>query len=180
MFYTEEQIKKLAAVTSVILLASAEALAQEGVPRTARRIVVSIPDRKLAVLEAGRVLRIFPTAVGAPVSPSPVGSFRIVRRVVDPTWYGKGKIVPPGKYNPVGTRWIGLSIKGYGIHGTDQPASIGHNVSHGCIRLRNRDVEQLYTMVAVGDTVDLYSERSPELERIFGDAAETGTAAAGQ
>ena len=176
MFRTEEQLKRMAAVSSLVLLAAAEALAQESHPHAARRIVVSIPDRKLAVLDAGRVLRIFPTAVGAPKSPSPSGSFTIVQRVIDPTWYGQGKIVPPGKSNPVGTRWIGLSVKGYGIHGTNNPGSIGHNVSHGCIRLRNRDVEQLYTMVAVGDAVELYSERTPEVERIFSDAA-AGTAA---
>lgn len=178
MYLIEEQLKKMAALTSVILVATAEALAQENQARPARRIVVSIPDRKLAVLEAGRVLRIFPTAVGAPASPSPTGSFQIVQRLADPTWYGKGKIVPPGKSNPIGTRWIGLSVKGYGIHGTNNPASIGRNVSHGCIRLRNRDVEQLYTMVAVGDAVELYADRTAELDRIFAEAdndSATGT-----
>jgi lipoprotein-anchoring transpeptidase ErfK/SrfK len=80
-------------------------------------------------------------------------------------------VVGPGKSNPVGTRWIGLSIKGYGIHGTNVPSSIGKNVSHGCIRMRNRDVEELFTMVALGDQVELYRERTPELDRIFGETA---------
>ena len=86
---------------------------------------MSIPDRKLALLEDGRVVKIYPTAVGAPVSPSPEGSFTIVSHVPDPTWYTKGRIVPPGKSNPLGTRWMGLSRKGYGIHGTNVPSSIG-------------------------------------------------------
>jgi lipoprotein-anchoring transpeptidase ErfK/SrfK len=104
-----------------------------------------------------------------------------VDRVPDPTWYGKGKVVPPGKNNPVGTRWIGLSRKGYGIHGTNSPSSIGRNVSHGCIRMRNRDVEQLFEMVSIGDSVELVGERTPELDQIFGPvlvaqaAAESGT-----
>ena len=163
----ESQIKRLAALTSVVLMATAEALAQENW-RPARRIVVSIPDRKLAVLEAQRVVRIFETAVGAPQSPSPTGVFKIATSIADPTWYTKGKIVPPGKNNPLGTRWLGLTLKGYGIHGTSSPSSIGHNASHGCIRLRNRDVEELFAMVAVGDQVELYGERNPELDRIFG------------
>lgn len=165
----EKQMKKMAALTGAMVVAAAEALAQEHAARPARRLVVSIPDRKLAVLESGRVIRIYQTAVGATHSPSPAGSFTIVRRAVDPTWYSHGKVVGPGRNNPVGTRWIGLSVKGYGIHGTNAPSSIGHNASHGCIRMRNRDVEELFPMVEIGETVDLFGERTPETERIFGE-----------
>jgi lipoprotein-anchoring transpeptidase ErfK/SrfK len=175
MFQTEEQIKRLATLTGVMLMVAAEALAQDK-QQPGRRIVVSIADRKLAVMEAGRVLRVFPTAVGAPKSPSPAGAYKIVVRIPDPTWYGKGRIVPPGKSNPLGTRWLGLSVKGYGIHGTNNPASIGHNASHGCIRMRNRDVEQLFDMVSVGDSVDLYEEATPEVGQIFAAAPSSGGA----
>ena len=170
MFKTEEQIRKMATLTGVLLMVAAEALAQEK-QQPARRIIISIPDRKLAVMEAGRVLRVFPTAVGAPKSPSPAGAFTIVARIPDPTWYTKGRIVPPGKSNPLGTRWLGLSVKGYGIHGTNNPASVGHNASHGCIRMRNHDVEQLFEMVSVGDAVELYDEATPETGQIFAAAA---------
>jgi L,D-transpeptidase ErfK/SrfK len=168
MLKTRDQIQKLAALTSLMVMAAAEAFAQEKLGQSTRRVVVSIPDRKLAVVQAGRVVKIFSTAVGAPQTPSPSGSYRIVQRISDPTWYTKGKIVPPGKSNPIGTRWLGLSAKGYGIHGTNAPSSIGHNASHGCIRMRNRDVEELFDMVAVGDAVELYEERTPELDKIFG------------
>lgn len=171
MLRAEDQIKKLATFTSVMLMATAEALAQDNPARPARRIVVSIPDRKLAVMESDRVIKIFPTAVGAPESPSPAGVYKIVTSIPDPTWYGKGKIIGPGKANPLGTRWLGLSIKGYGIHGTNNPASIGRNASHGCVRMRNRDVEALFGMVTVGDQVELYADRTPELDRIFGETA---------
>ncbi len=124
------------------------------------------------MVEADRVLKIFPTAVGAPASPSPIGTYKIVNSIPAPTWYYRGKIVGPGKANPLGTRWLGLSIKGYGIHGTNAPASIGHNASHGCVRLRNRDVEELFGMVGVGDQVELYAERTPELDRIFGEVTD--------
>src|SRR5262245_37368314 len=100
-----------------------------------RRVVVSIPDRKLALLENDQVVGIYSVAVGASVSPSPVGTFTIVNRVSNPTYYKPGKVVGPGRTNPIGTRWIGLSAKGYGIHGTDAPASVGFAKSHGCIRL---------------------------------------------
>jgi lipoprotein-anchoring transpeptidase ErfK/SrfK len=173
---SERQIKRLAALTSSLLFAAAEALAQERQSAGPRRIVVSIPDRKLAILESGKVIRIYPTAVGAPASPSPAGKYTIVTRLTEPTWYGKGKIVGPGKNNPLGTRWLGLSVAGYGIHGTNVPASIGHNASHGCIRMRNRDVEELFEMVSVGDAVELHGERTAELDEIFGvEIAAAGT-----
>jgi lipoprotein-anchoring transpeptidase ErfK/SrfK len=171
MLRVEDQIKKLAAVTGVVLMAAAEAMAQDkAVVPSARKIVVSITDRKLAVVESGKVIRIFPTAVGAPKSPSPSGSFKIMQRITEPTWYSKGKVVPPGKSNPIGTRWLGLSVKGYGIHGTNNPSSIGHNASHGCIRLRNHDVEELFGMVSVGDEVLLVAAPTAETQGIFGGA----------
>jgi lipoprotein-anchoring transpeptidase ErfK/SrfK len=167
----EDHIKRLAALMSVMLMAVAETFAQDkAAAQSARKIIISIPDRKLAVMESGKVIRIFPTAVGALKSPSPSGSFKIVQRLSQPTWYSKGKIVPPGKTCPIGTRWLGLSLKGYGIHGTNNPSSIGHNASHGCIRLRNHDVEELFSMVSVGDEVKLVAERTAETQGIFGGA----------
>src|SRR5205807_9498769 len=100
-----------------------------------------------------RVVRIFETAVGAPISPSPTGTFKIITAVPNPTWYTKGRTVPSGPANPLGTRWLGLSQKGFGIHGTNVPSSIGKAASHGCIRMRQRDLEELFAMVQVGDQV---------------------------
>ena len=132
-----------------------------------RRIVVSIPDRKLAVIEDGEVVTVFPVAVGKPSTPSPAGTFTIINRVSNPTYYKIGKVVGPGVANPVGTRWIGLSEKGYGIHGTSNPGSIGFAKSHGCIRLRNQDVERLFERVRTGDVVELHAERTAEVARLF-------------
>ena len=136
-----------------------------------RRVVVSIPDRMLAVIENDDVVTVFPVAVGKATTPSPVGTFTIVNRVSNPTYYARGgKTVAPGARNPVGTRWIGLSQKGYGIHGTDQPKSIGYAKSHGCIRLRNQDVERLFEQVRTGDVVELHAERTSEISRIFAES----------
>jgi lipoprotein-anchoring transpeptidase ErfK/SrfK len=133
-------------------------------PNRHRRIVlVSIADRKLAVLDGDEVIATFPVAVGATKSPSPTGVFQIVSRVPNPTYYRPGLVIPSGKNNPLGTRWVGLSEKGYGIHGTNAPGSVGHAASHGCIRLRNRDMEKLFTMVRVGDAVEILGDRDAEL-----------------
>jgi len=132
-----------------------------------RRVVVSIPDRKLAVLDNDRIVSIYQVAVGAPLSPSPVGLFSVVNRVSHPAYYKRGKVGSPGARNPVGTRWIGLSAKGYGIHGTNRPRSIGFAKSHGCIRLRNEDVERLFEQLRAGDAVELHAERTPEVARLF-------------
>jgi lipoprotein-anchoring transpeptidase ErfK/SrfK len=89
----------------------AQASKQAG-DRKKRTVVVSIPDRKLAVLEDGDVIASFTVAVGAAESPSPIGEFQIVSRVANPTYYHPGTVIPSGKDNPVGTRWLGLSQKG--------------------------------------------------------------------
>jgi lipoprotein-anchoring transpeptidase ErfK/SrfK len=137
---------------------------------TKRVIVVSLADHKLALVEDGKVKKIYSVAVGKPSTPSPVGTFTIARRVMNPTYSHDGRIVPPGPNNPVGTRWMGLSIPGYGIHGTNVPSSIGKAASHGCIRMAKKDLEELYPMVEVGDTVELIGERNEETAQLFGDA----------
>ena len=134
-----------------------------------RVVLVSLVDRKLAVIDNGSVIATFQVAVGADVSPSPTGEFTIISRVSNPTYYHLGTVIPTGKDNPVGTRWVGLSLKGYGIHGTNAPRSIGRAASHGCIRLRNRDMERLFTMLKVGDAVQIRGERDEEIARVFGD-----------
>jgi L,D-transpeptidase ErfK/SrfK len=146
--------------------------------RTKRRVIVSIADRKLAVVDDGEVLRTFPIAVGAEASPSPTGEFAIVSRLTDPTYYHAGVVIPAGGNNPLGPRWVGLSKRGYGIHGTNVPGSIGKAVSHGCIRLRNRDIVQLFALVQVGDTVEIRAERDDEISEVFGNTlAGRGTPA---
>ena len=143
-----------------------------------RVIVVSLEDRKLALMEDGQVKKVYTVAVGKPSTPSPVGTFTIERRVVNPTYHHNGKTVLPGPGNPVGTRWMGLSKHGYGIHGTNEPKSIGKAASHGCIRMAKADLEEFYALVAVGDTVELVGERNEETAQLFGERTEPGSAMA--
>lgn len=133
-----------------------------------RRVVVSIPHRKLALIENGHVKKVYPVAVGATNSPSPSGTFQVKNRLVAPTYYHPGKAIPAGANNPLGTRWIGLSTKGYGIHGTNVENSIGKAASHGCIRMHRKDLEELFADVQVGDQVEIRAAADPELESIFG------------
>jgi lipoprotein-anchoring transpeptidase ErfK/SrfK len=148
-----------------------EAKQQVPVAATNRVIVVSLEDRKLALVENGKVVKVYPVATGKPSTPSPVGTFTIERRVANPTYSHDGRVVLPGPNNPVGSRWMGLSIKGYGIHGTNVPSSIGKAASHGCIRMAKSDIEDLYSEVSVGDTVQLIGHRDEETAQLFGDGA---------
>lgn len=159
---------------TVVLLVATSAAAQNApttqpeATKPSRLILVSIPDRKLALLEDGKVIRVFPVAVGKESTPSPEGTFTVKTHVANPTYYHKGKVIGPGAGNPLGSRWMGLSEKGYGIHGTNMPESIGKAASHGCIRMAKRDLETLFPLVKVGDTVEIRGERDEQIAQIFG------------
>jgi len=171
-------------LTVLALAAAIPCGAQNPVPPDSgqqnRVVLVSLIDRKLAVIDNGVVIATFQVAVGAKVSPSPTGEFKIVSRVSNPTYYRPGTLIPPGKDNPVGTRWVGLSLKGYGIHGTNAPRSIGRAASHGCIRLRNRDVERLFTLLRIGDVVQIRGERDEQVAQIFGEQGDQTVVASAQ
>ncbi len=137
-------------------------------PVVTRMIVVSLQDRRLALVENGEVKAVYPVAVGKASTPSPTGTFTIVNHVVNPTYYHHGVVIPPGAENPVGNRWMGLSVRGYGIHGTNVQHSIGKAVSHGCIRVGRHDLEQLFAQVRPGDTVEIIGTRDEQTEAIFG------------
>lgn len=103
---------------------------------------------------------VFPVATGSPKDETKEGFFKIINKSVDPRWFIDGKVYPPykeTKENALGVRWIGLSWIGYGIHGTNEPFSIGKSASQGCIRLQNRDVVILYQYLNVGNEVQIFS-----------------------
>lgn len=169
---TKEGLSTISSLLVMLLVSVAEVAAQDKFAGSAaktrnRRIIVSLPDRKLALIENGRVQRVYPVAVGARVSPSPTGEFKVVSRLSTPTYYHPGVVIPPGKDNPLGTRWIGLDRKGYGIHGTNQPRSIGKAASGGCIRMAKADLEQLFDEVQVGDVVEIRAQADAETAAIF-------------
>lgn len=162
MRHTEVTTGQIQRLLAIVMIAMAQARAEE-YANEPKRIVVSIPDRKLVLLEGERVVKVFDVAVGKPATPSPEGDFTIENRLTNPTWYGPNKVVGPGKTNPLGTRWMGLSASGYGIHGTNVPQSIGKAASHGCIRMRNADVEELFELIPAGATVQLLDVKLPPM-----------------
>jgi lipoprotein-anchoring transpeptidase ErfK/SrfK len=150
-------------VLAILMAASTEMFAEDA---PSRRLIVNLATRKIVLLEDGKVVKTYAVAVGKHSTPSPAGSFHIASRVANPMYSHEGKVVKPGPNNPVGTRWMGLGFQGYGIHGTNEPGSIGHAASHGCIRMRNRDVEELFEMVSVGDEVELISEEPVQVAAV--------------
>jgi len=123
-------------------------------------IVIERGSNHLALFNGMRLVRMFGVATGQRVYPTPLGRFQIVVMWRNPWWYPPAspwaageKPVPPGPGNPLGTRWMGLSAPGVGIHGTPQDGSIGYSVSHGCIRMHIPEAEWLFEHVEIGTPV---------------------------
>jgi L,D-transpeptidase catalytic domain len=123
-------------------------------------IVIRRESKGLYLYDGMRLRRTFGVATGQSSFPTPVGRWSIVTKARNPWWYppdsdwARGeKPVPPGPGNPLGTRWMGLSAPGVGIHGTPDSASIGYSASHGCIRMHIPSAEWLFNHVDVGTTV---------------------------
>ena len=118
-------------------------------------IIVDNKQCVLTVLLGDEVIKIYGVATGKNNS-TPIGLFKVRDKLVDPVWYNKGVAVPAeSPENVLGTRWMGLTTPepGYGIHGTTEPDSIGYQSTEGCIRMRNKDVEELYSIIPLGISV---------------------------
>lgn len=124
------------------------------------RIVINLPSRTLEYYLNGSLWREYPVAIGSPSTPTPLGTFYISEKEVNPWWYppGKNYFVPSGPDNPLGYRWMGF-LPTYGIHGTNMPWSVGHVTSSGCIRMHEEDVEELFDMVAYRTPVIITYDR---------------------
>ena len=123
-------------------------------------IVIQRGSNRLHLYNGDTLVRDFSVATGQSAYPTPDGQWSIVTMQRDPWWIPPhspwavgAKPIPPGPGNPLGTRWMGLSAAGVGIHGTPDAASIGYSASHGCIRMRIPDAEWLFEHVHVGTTV---------------------------
>ena len=85
---------------------------------------------------------------------TPTGNFKIINKLKNPTWFKTGAVIPSDSpENILGSRWLGFNIKGYGIHGTTEPDNLGKQVTSGCIRMKNSEVEELYDIVPEGTEV---------------------------
>ncbi len=103
-------------------------------------IVIDLSDRKLTLSKNGRVTKVYPVGVGRMLHETPTGNYIIINKAPNPG-------------GPYGTMWMSLSKKHYGIHGTNDPSSIGKYVSKGCVRMQNRDVNELASIIPIGTPV---------------------------
>jgi lipoprotein-anchoring transpeptidase ErfK/SrfK len=127
-------------------------------------VVIRRDSKGLYLHEGSSLVRQMPIATGTARYPTPIGTFSIVDMQRHPWWYPPDsdwakdlKPVPPGPGNPLGTRWMGLSAWGVGIHGTPDAASVGYSASHGCIRMYVSDAEWLFQRVRIGTPVVIVS-----------------------
>ena len=125
------------------------------VPKGRFSIVVDKSQNQLLLTENDQFIKAYPVATGKDNS-TPVGTFTIVTKIPNPVWYKQGAVVPPeSPENILGTRWLGIDKKGYGIHGSVDPDAIGKQVTAGCVRMTNADVEELFDIVPVGTEVTI-------------------------
>ena len=110
--------------------------------RVSYSITVNTKERRLHLIKDGKWFKSYPVGIGKILSPTPKGTYRIINKAVNPG-------------GPFGVRWLGLNKKGYGIHGTNNPSSIGKYVSQGCIRMHNKDVLELAGIVPIGTLVKI-------------------------
>jgi len=124
-------------------------------PKVKFSIVVDKSQKILTLKADGDLFKAYRVATGKDSTPTPVGTFNITNKIVDPPWYPpNGKMIPAGDpKNVLGSRWLGISKPSYGIHGTIDPSSIGKSVTEGCVRMENEDVEELYAIVPEGTEV---------------------------
>lgn len=103
-------------------------------------ITINTGTRNMTLFKNGKTVKAYPIAIGKPSTPTPKGNFTIINKAYNPG-------------GPFGARWLGLNKKGFGIHGTNNPNSIGKMVSNGCIRTYNQNIIELYNTVPVGTPV---------------------------
>lgn len=134
-------------------------------PTEEKWFVLNKTKRILTYYHKDKVIKKYPVAIGKPSTKTPSGKYTIVSKVINPTWGGGGyaKAVKGGSpANPLGYRWMGLSYKdgsSVGIHGNNSPYSIGKEISHGCIRMINSDVEELFNITSLKSVVWIGTEK---------------------
>ncbi|NSL50415.1 L,D-transpeptidase [Calidifontibacillus erzurumensis] len=124
-------------------------------------LIVNKKTNQLAYINEGKVQKVYPVATGKEDSLTPVGKFTITVKAVNP-YYRKKNIPGGAKENPLGTRWIGFDAEGtdgriYGVHGTNNPNSIGRYITQGCVRMYNKDVEELFSQIPIGTQIVIIS-----------------------
>lgn len=119
------------------------------------KLVLRLGAKKVEVYEGDKLITSFPVAVGKKGWETPKGEFEIIQMIENPSWENPwtGKVSPPSPNGPLGERWIGFWTNGkdfIGFHGTPGEHLIGQAVSHGCVRMKNSDIKELFKFVSLG------------------------------
>ena len=123
-------------------------------------IVLNVAAKKVVLYSNGVATKEYPVGVGKTLTPTPLGDFKIVRRISNPAWvnpYRQSKVIAPGETNPIGQYWLGFALnkksQEYGFHGTTDLNSVGKASTHGCIRMYPDDIKELFNLASVGTPV---------------------------
>ncbi len=147
------EVEKVEKVTKI----NAKAINNLTTNNSNRWILINIPARSLRLYDKDKCVAMYPVGIGTVNTKTPVGYFKVVEKVVNPTWTDPDDlkvVIPSGENNPLGYRWLGIGGN-YGIHGTNRPESVGHYVSNGCVRMVEADVEKVFDKVEVGTPVQI-------------------------
>jgi lipoprotein-anchoring transpeptidase ErfK/SrfK len=141
------------------------AVAATSQPPTAELVTLTLKlkEKKVYVYKDGKAIANYPVAIGKKGWETPTGEWYVMEKITNPGWtsFKNGSVISPGKKNPLGERWIGFWTDGkdvIGFHGTPDTSSVGKAVSHGCVRMFDKDVKALFPMVKVGTTVKVVNE----------------------
>lgn len=127
-------------------------------PENKKSIEINVPARTLSLYDSGKLIKKYPVCVGKASTQTPLGEYKVIYKAEDPYWLHEGKLVPPGPENPLGIRWIGIRSD-IGVHGNASPESIGTVASGGCIRMYNKDVEELYSVTPIKTPLTIKYDR---------------------
>lgn len=139
------------------------------IPKLSLSLDVGLDERRALLKLGEQIVKTYPTCIGSPDTPTPEGMFRIINKLDKPDWRNPdGILIPYGDpENELGVRWLGIesdeirASRGFGLHGTIDPNSIGQSVSHGCLRFYNEDIEELFGLLKVGTPVRIGSHTQP-------------------
>jgi lipoprotein-anchoring transpeptidase ErfK/SrfK len=131
---------------------------KKAIASVSSRLVVDLSDAKVYSYWGNQLIATYPVAVGQPGWETPIGTFKIQQKLRNPVWQQPitGDLIRTGPDNPLGNRWIGFWSDGrhrIGFHGTNKEQLVGQAVSHGCLRMRNPDIQALYEQVTIGTAV---------------------------
>ncbi len=151
--------KKLISLLVIVLIFQMPAFALRTLNENFE-LVLNVASKKLVLYTNGEATKEYPVGVGTSSTPTPLGDYKIVRRIYNPAWvnpFRQSKVIAPGEKNPIGQYWLGFALnkktQEYGFHATSDLSSIGRASTHGCIRLHPDDMKELFSLVKVGTTV---------------------------